>query len=212
MDPEQEKIRRYCQKMGIERLVHFTRMENLASIQAYGLLGRNSLAARGIEAAHNDTKRLDGFGDGVCLTIGVPNHKVFFRFRCDYGGDWVVITLEPRVLWERSCLFCWTNAANGMVASTPERTLQGVDALGKMFENDRLRWRRKIQRGWTTDPQAEVVVLNGVGIEYVENVFVQKTMKLEVRDRAISLFGRDIVRYGDAYFKARKEDYDNPQR
>ncbi|WP_448096286.1 DarT ssDNA thymidine ADP-ribosyltransferase family protein [Luteibacter yeojuensis] len=147
---------------GITRVLHFTQETNLASILAYGLVTRDQLA--GHLDGCNDHYRLDGT-DAVCASIGFPNYKMFYRLRCARSDvQWVVLELAPSVLWERDCAFCAINAATNSVTAIPlaeRRTLAAFHALFGDFET-KPRQPLALPSSYPTNPQAEVLILNGV--------------------------------------------------
>ena len=108
---------RICRERGVEELLHFTSIDNLGTIVKYGLLSRDDLERMKIKYEYNDKKRLEGMRNAISLSVSFPNYKMFYRCRnYDENGNpkeraFVVISISKSILWELSCIFCPTNAA-----------------------------------------------------------------------------------------------------
>jgi len=171
-------IRQLVERLGITRLVHFTPLRNLASIVHEGLLSRQVLQQRPEpeRPVFPDDYRMDRCPDAICLSIGFPNYKFFFKARQHIGGEWAVLDLSPDVLWELDCAFCQQNAAASAEASLPLAQRRGKDALARMFgafkglPRDRL----QLPEGNPTHPQAEVLVMEPVPVSYIRAVYIEK--------------------------------------
>lgn len=157
----------------IQYLLHFTRLENLQSIVQHGLLPRGACAERGIVPVLNDAYRLD-YTDAVCLSISFPNYKMFYGQReelkkTDPNAQWAVVAVAPRVIWEKSCAFCRENAANANVTNVPLDQRVGDAAFDVMFSDydEKTRQVLGIPDSLTTHPQAEVLVFEPIGPEYI---------------------------------------------
>ncbi|WDJ03214.1 DUF4433 domain-containing protein [Xanthomonas campestris] len=166
-------IQEYVAERGITHLVHFTREANLSSILNRGLLCRDHLIA-GTDAVFNDEHRLDGTL-ATCLSISSPNYKMFYQLRKNNPEEkWVVIGVQPSVLWTLPCAFCVTNAAAGAVTALPIDQRKGLAAFQRMFEDwsDKTRASLGIDAQYPTNPQAEVLVFSPIPIQYLMGVAV----------------------------------------
>jgi hypothetical protein len=163
-------IERYVKERGIAALVHFTRVDNLASIMQHGLCVPSACVNNGLKAVRNDHYRHDG-ADAVCATITVPNYKMFYplRIKAPAGTNWVVLAIRPSILWETDCAFCTTNAASATVTAIPLAQRRGLEAMKLMFADypGKPRADLKIPDNYTTNPQAEVLLLEGVALKYI---------------------------------------------
>ncbi|EOU1352854.1 DarT ssDNA thymidine ADP-ribosyltransferase family protein [Pseudomonas aeruginosa] len=171
-------IQEYVAEREIKCLLHFTRQSNLESILQRGLVTRNTLVLEG-HNNFNDQYRLDGT-DAVCLSIGFPNYKMFFGLRqANQGEDWVVLAIHPAALWTLPCAFCTTNAASASVTAIPLEQRRDLAALQLMYEDwgEKTRAMLGIQNQYPTNPQAEVLMLNGVPREYIFGVIVLNQAK-----------------------------------
>lgn len=171
---EAEHIKKFVESRGIESLVHFTRVENVPSILVHGLLGRKTLISRGLNAEFNDQHRYDNVDDAVCVSISFPNYKMFYTLKRDNPGtDWAVVRLDPKILWELPCAYCFTNAASTEITSLAIEERKKLSALVSMFEDRPQNNKRsflKIPEDYTTDPQAEVLVLGAIDSKYILDV------------------------------------------
>lgn len=159
---------------GITELVHFTRYECLPSILDLGLLPRSLVEEREIPCEFNDEERHDLCEDASCLSISFPNYKMFWACRQEYGGNWVVLSLNPRILWQKECAFNPVNAASNEVRFMAREERQGREAFNAMFE-DREDWPNRTETGipdnFTTNPQAEVLVFDTIEPDNIQNIY-----------------------------------------
>lgn len=172
MDAKDE-IMQIVSSRRISRLLHFTRIDNLENILKFGLLSRVDLDMLSIEYQFNDGLRLDHHLEAVSLSIAHPNCKMFFKYRRELEGDWCVIGVSPAVLWERDCLFCRHNAADGVISRIPNEELRRAESLESMFEEIdgyKSREQQRLNSFDPTDEQAEILVLNSVPVEYIDEV------------------------------------------
>ncbi len=176
-------IKQICHDRGIKILVHFTHIENLCRILEEGLLSRETLETirdpLKKPPRFNDQDRLDKHPEAICLSIGFPNYKMFYRYRSKNPSQWVVLLLDAKLLWELDCVFCQENAASNTVRNIPLENRKHPDALNNMFKE----YYRTISRQslsipdhYPTYPQAEVLVCNPIPVAYIKKVhFCEKT-------------------------------------
>ena len=175
------EIQRLFERRGVNHLVHFTRLENLSSVIADGaLLTREALE----DPAHcpvlfSDDQRLDGRKDAVNLSIEFPNHRMFYKKRQESHtrpSDWVIIRLCSALAWELDCAFCPGNAASGTYSGKALRDLRSVESLSACFAEKApgpgapARKDLRIPERYPTDPQAEVLALEAVRLDYLEAI------------------------------------------
>jgi hypothetical protein len=125
------EIQRICIERKIETLVHFTRSQNLSSILQRGLLGRRVVENQSyaICPQYNDSYRLDGYKEAICLSISFPNYQMFYRYSNSDRQNWVILLLEASLLWNLDCAFCQENAASNNVTTIPIEIRKNPDAL-----------------------------------------------------------------------------------
>lgn len=165
----------------ISWLYHFTRLENLSSILADGIVPREVLEANNAEVKYNDGMRLDGQRGASCFSIGHPNYKMFYRLRQeDKKQEWIVIACKKEVLWLKDCAFCHENAASNNVTAIPIQDRKGIAAFEKLFasvDGKPAREEIKLHKSYPTNPQAEVLIFDVVEPKYIIGAFCQSTAR-----------------------------------
>ena len=192
----ESQIHQICTERGITTLVHFTRVENLQSILQEGLIDRSLLEARRQQFLFNDPDRADGHKEAVCLSISFPNYQMFYSIRKRKketegldDAQWVILLLDVKVLWELDCAFCQENAARKAVSTTPLEVRKGPEGLKGMF-GDFYDIRHQDlpipnpylthpKDAYPTHPQAEVLVLDSIGIQYIKAIHFWNETTLE---------------------------------
>lgn len=202
-----QQIQSIVAQRGIEHLVHFTRVDNLASIMQNGIIPIANTAQNQINPVINDPYRWDGHTNASCLSITRPNHHMFYRLRCDNPQtEWVVLLLRPALLWEKPCAFCCHNAADGTMSSQPLDQLQDTAALSGMFDEIPALQTRQEQRLLpydTTDAQAEVLVFDTIEPHYIVGAaFCKQAVKADYENL---LLGRNVClnQVGGGFFASR---------
>jgi hypothetical protein len=176
------EIQRVCHERGITELVHFTRVQNLIGILQEGLVGRDALKTLKVEDAQvNDHQRMDGYEEAVCLSIGLPNYRMFYRYRRNKPEDWIVLALKPSLLWELDCAFFWENATSSNAFEVPLMARKQAAALRAMFADtsDASRQTLKLPSHYLTDPQAEVLVFEPIPPSCLERVHFHSQYALD---------------------------------
>ncbi|WP_374242240.1 DarT ssDNA thymidine ADP-ribosyltransferase family protein [Zoogloea sp.] len=190
-------IEEYVAVRGITLLTHFTQVSNLDSILRRGLLPRDMLIGDD-NVRFNDQYRLDGTR-AVCLSVEHPNYKMFYRLRQETPDvEWVVLAVSRKVLWSLPCAFCATNAASATVTAIPLEQRQTLAALKNLFADWGVLTRAVlgIQDSYPTNPQAEVLMLEGVPREYILGVIVSTiALKNELLERYPSVAVKYIPRF-----------------
>jgi len=176
-------IQEFVAERGIKFLTHFTRAGNLDSILARGLVPRNILVQEGFDG-FNDQYRIDGT-DSVCLSIDFPNYKMFYGIQKDHPGEvWVVLVIHPQALWDLDCAFCAANAASNGVTAIPlaqRRTLAAMKAMYDEWPGKPSRSEMNLPNNYPTNPQAEVLALQGVPRQYIVGILtLNETIKQEL--------------------------------
>ena len=196
-------IQKYATERGINFLMHFTRASNLESILQRGLLPRDTLILEGYKD-FNDHYRYDGT-HAVCLSIGFPNYKMFFGIRQENKDvDWIVLVIHAAALWTLPCVFCVENAASAGVTSVPLEERKELAALQAMYADwdDKPRSVLGIPDNYPSNPQAEVLMLNGVPRNYILCVIVLNLAKQQ--ELQAKYPGLD-VRVHAGYFRYRRD-------
>lgn len=164
-------IQQIVAKRDIKCLLHFTRVENLESIMANGIIPVTIARQNQISMLSNDAFRWDGHPNASCLSITFPNSLMFYKCRnADTKADWVVLGIHPNVLSDKNCAFCKRNAATREISGQPLDSLQTPTALEGMFEEIdgfSTRQAQGLKLNHTTDVQAEVLVFDIIEPQYI---------------------------------------------
>jgi len=164
------KIKTICEQRNIQRLIHFTRIDNLESILNTGLLSVHFLKTKGINFSPCDPDRYDGYLNAICLSISYPNYRMFYKKTQGDYSDWAFVILNPSILWNMDCAYCKTNAASSIISKENIAKLKTVEAFEALFSETYNQISRKdlnIHSFYTTDPQAEILVYNEIPIQYI---------------------------------------------
>jgi hypothetical protein len=96
----------------------------------------------------------------------------------------IILTLDPSILWEYDCAFCYTNAATTDITEAPLEILMSIGALKLMFKGGHInRELGSIRKDQPTDIQAEVLVLNNIPINKIKEIYLSpdnKNYELEI--------------------------------
>lgn len=196
-------IQEFIAERGIKCLMHFTRAKNLDSILARGLVPRNILSHEGF-GSFNDKYRIDGT-DAVCLSIDFPNYKMFYGIQKDYADvSWVIVVIHPQILWDLDCAFCAANAASSGVTAIPLAQRKTLQAMGAMYAEwpGKPRSALSIPNNYPTNPQAEVLALQGVPRKYILGVV---TLNETVRQELMAKYPGVEMRASAAHFRYRRD-------
>jgi ssDNA thymidine ADP-ribosyltransferase, DarT len=166
-----QEIEDYRLERKIPYLLHFTRLDSLASIMTHGLCPRELIDKGQVAAAVNDDMRLDGRRGFNCLSVSFPNSLMFHRFQQNnVGVDWPILVIHPAVMAHKETLFCKHNAADARISSKANDDLKTLAAFNEMFEeipNHTSRADQKLKNCDPTDVQAEVLIQGVIEPEYI---------------------------------------------
>jgi len=169
-------IRKYMEQKRVPFLVHFTDVENLQSIIRHGILPVSDLERQNISFVRNDNDRTDGHVCAISLSIAHPNERLFYRWRLENRHRrWVVLLIDPSVLWEHPVKFCSWNAADHRERDVGQWSHQGFASLKLMFApqtGQPSREERNLQSYDPTNVQAEALIFAPIPPEKItEAVF-----------------------------------------
>jgi|GEM_PF-1265434 len=174
----QDQIRIAAQQKGVECLLHFTPLPNLASIVEHGILSREAQRAKEAFGYTSSAHRLDDKDSASSISVSAINHDMFASKRKDSGrGDWVVLWLSPEILWTHSCRFYARNAARREMRDH-RGFLGGPWAFQEMFGESTTRVGSREEHGLpavlTTHPDAEVQVLGPISPSLILGAWVSQ--------------------------------------
>lgn len=180
------EIKTFAEQIKIPFLVHFTNISNVKSIFTHGLLSRDAVNNKKLNAAINDTDRHDKRTHTVSTSIAHPNDLMFYKYR-KKDEDWVVIKINKKVLWDSSCMFFKHNAANGTMSSLIDQEVKGIDALKSLYEKSNSIERQGLESYDPTDVQAEVLIEGGVKLDDLLEIVLSSTkakddLKIELNE------------------------------
>ena len=183
-DLRPQKIKGIVEERKIRSVVHFTRLENLASILENGLIPVSELKKYAMNFVNNDKNRYDYRKGCICTSLEYPNSWVMQRFmdNCK-DSKWVIIVIDSCVLYENNCFFAEYNAATKEIQKKIN-SMNSPEALNNLFKPvvevnlsdgnkrvfDRRQWPMKIDCFPTSD-QAEVLVEGRIVKEKIKTVF-----------------------------------------
>lgn len=190
---------------GIEYLIHFTPTINLLSIFEQGKILSRSLLEK-FDVDQTDIFDYVEFTDDVRyddksyinLSIQHPNSFLFSRFRQKTAEhvhiNWCVLKIDSKYIYQKETLFSVTNAAN-----THNKRNIGVtgdiEKFKKLFDtsinvvtsyNSRTITRSNLNKKYTTDEQAEVLVKNEIPLEAIIEVCFKDANDLAMAKAALS--------------------------
>ncbi|AKG34881.1 DarT ssDNA thymidine ADP-ribosyltransferase family protein [Paenibacillus durus] len=200
-------MRKIVEERKIDMLIHFTQADNLESILRHGIIPISEHKHKGIKAMKNDSYRLDFCENATSISIDFPNYKLFYKFRMkDTSINWVILALEPSILWEKQCIFCPDNAANSNVSLRTIQERMGREAMLQMFAEHPNKPSRSvlgIPDACPTNPQAEVLVNGTIETKYIGGVAFQNKTTL---DRFTEVIPSNIpTAIVEGFFDARKD-------
>jgi len=171
------KIKNEAILRGITRLCHFTQSRKLAHIltNSTGILSPERVPSDIRDVT--DSLRLDGYTDYISCSIEYPNTWYLrqIKNRDALFKDWVIILLNPALLWRSGTLFCPRNAA----AQYGSLVSPGYAGFIKLFQSEiagaggQIRKRtRQMLPCCPTDDQAEVLVPHHIPIKDIIGIAV----------------------------------------
>jgi ssDNA thymidine ADP-ribosyltransferase, DarT len=163
----------------VTRLTHFTRLPNLYSVLELGLYPVTDFKELPKQPLRNDDVRYDHRLDHVSLSVTHPNDALFWRWHMHtYQADtWVVLSVDPAVLWELPSSMFFTNAAaSGGRTPLNESEQPLASDFEKLFV-ELPEGPARSQLGHapmdTTNPQAEVMIRAKIALTYIRGIGVR---------------------------------------
>lgn len=211
-EKEKQEIKDFIKKNNINEIIHFTQLDNLESIMEKGLLSTYVLERNKIKFSRNDYNRFDNLTNTICVSIGFPNYKMFYRLRdSDSLKKWVILIIKPEILYEKTCVFCYENAASYNMNSKSIMERTGSQALENLFYKfvdinaGITRDEIGIRKNHTTNPQAEVLVFNRIEPSYIKGIVFSN----EDRELCKKYTGKykDVKVVSNNYYYRARSDY-----
>lgn len=189
MERYRAEIRKEALRRDLPGLLHFTRIENLASIIDHGIVSRRALDDAGHPYHASDQYRFDGKPEAVSISVSHPNYAMFeAKQRTLPSTDWVVLLLDLAIVWELPCRFCRRNAASKSMAEA-RGAQAGVWTFRSMFIADD----GSDCGDETANNDAEVLVYGAIDPTYVIGAWVERTdLALYVQAHLDRISGEDL--------------------
>lgn len=97
---------------------------------------------------------------------------MFYKYRLENPeSEWCVIELDSSILYEKDCLFCIENAASANELKRDDISKTGIEGLKRLYYNDAHRSQINLPNSFTTNPQAEVLVLADIELKYIKKIY-----------------------------------------
>lgn len=192
-----ESIEADVKQRGITRLCHFMQSRKLVHVltETQALLPTEELHARYPDMLDpTDRERFDGRLDCICCSVEYPNSWYFQKVQAadTLFKDWVILCLDPALVWERAALFAPRNAAaqrgrllqpgwQGWQALFQE---QIVGAGGRTFART-----PHMLPCCPTDGQAEVLIPGAISHSYIKAVVVKDAQQAQREQLRLEVLG-----------------------
>ncbi|WP_197919084.1 DarT ssDNA thymidine ADP-ribosyltransferase family protein [Thiosulfatihalobacter marinus] len=171
-----QRIRNAARHRDIRFLLHFTLTRNLSNIVQHGILPREMLYPAEFAAYTGAQHRLDASDQAVSFSISGASQKIFSaKSRDSKQAEWVMLFIDPSILWTHNCRFCFRNAATREMLNH-RGFLGGPWAFEQMFSDEMAptRFKGQAYRAETvipsflpTDPDAEVQIIGSVSADQI---------------------------------------------
>lgn len=204
----------------IETLIHFTRLENLASILSYGLLSRAAIEtdSRIDRVRFNEPALPEAWQGMISLNVSFPNYRLFYNMQFQRGHEWIVLVYDAELLLAQpffSFLFPAHNLIRTPIFATEiAPNLQTFDAFENLFrDTDTV---RRVILGipdsYPTHPHSEILTPQPVQNQYLREVHFYNEYKFNqwsLQNRSLaSIIDKNLWQIGLEYFSPRF-DYAN---
>lgn len=189
-------IENIIEKRGITRICHFTKAKNLPHVfnDFGGILSTDKLPDKYKDV--NDFSRYDGKTDFICCSIQYPN--IFYLNNIKNKDllfkDWVILTIDPKVMAKEGVLFSKVNAAT----ERGKYIKSGYNALNGLFEQSVQSSKRIITRSMlmpencTTDNQAEVLIPEFIAKENITSIIVPNVKRAKEESLKLRVLGINL--------------------
>lgn len=116
----------------------------------------------------------------------------------------MVVAIQPKALWELRCAFCITNAASNRVTAIPLIQRTKLAAFQAMYDDydDKVRANLNLKDCLPTNPQAEVLMLDGVPARYIMGVAVPD---VELKAQLEARYPKLSVKKIESFFSFRSD-------
>ena len=199
-EARRREIHAIVQARGINAVFHATQIENLPSIMEYGIHPRSTLDEHQAPYLFSDGWRNDGELGATSISIGSwARHMIASKRKTMPAARWVVLAIDPSILWTHHCRFCPTNAASNEVLHANARLMERSDALEAMFADnapygtqfDGSSWRDhlKLRPDQPTRYDAEVLIFGSIDSDLIVGACVENAWHIPFVKKAVARHG-----------------------
>ena len=149
----------------IERVLHFTHIENLPSILENGILNQKELVSKNIPFKPSDRARQDELESGICCSITTPNRRMMQYKVRELGSMFAVIEMSTEILLLNRFACFPSNAARTDIRTLARKApinYVGINGLSNLYLNWIVRWASKLEDAQPTDSQSEIVIFDTI--------------------------------------------------
>ena len=219
-EAENYRLRAILKERKIETLIHFTRLENLASSLSYGLMSRTAIESdsRIGRVRTNQPELPPDWRSTISMNISFPDYRLFYRLQEQRGFEWIVLVYDAALLLQQPFFSFIFPAANLIRTPIFEKEiapgLQSVFAFEDLFrDTDTVRRRiLQIPDAYPTHPHSELLIPNAVANQYLKEVHFYNEYKFDQwcfqNQGLAAIIDKNLWQVGLAYFSPRM-DYAN---
>lgn len=190
-------IQGLIQERGITRLCHFTKSKSFLHIMSneIGIRANKFFDDEEELLNKNDEFRFDGREDFVCCSIEYPNswflNKLIERDKDKFFKEWVILFINPDLIFQETTHFCQVNAATQKGALIE----QGEAGFSKLFAKNSSWYRfprnHNMLSCCPTDGQAEVLIYKNVRLSDIIGIAVPNEKQAREERARINVERRD---------------------
>lgn len=120
------KITKVIYEKKIEKLIHFTNVNNLESILEFGIIPRETLENDNIKFEHTDSERRENKKNCTSLSIEYPNFYMLSSKKRKHSAVYVILVLNaiPILLNDTRKYYVYKNAASSNVQDWIEKLVE----------------------------------------------------------------------------------------
>lgn len=214
------RLRSILKERKIDTLIHFTRLENLASILNFGLMARKAIEAdtRIGRVRTNQPELPPDWQAMISLNISFPDYRLFYRMQEQRGYEWIVLAYDAALLTQQPFFSFIFPAANlirtPIFESEIAPELQSVSTFEDLFKDTDTVRRRILQipDAYPTHPYSELLVPGTIANEYLKEVHFYNEYKFDqwyFQNQGLAdIIDKNLWQIGLFYFSPRM-DYAN---
>ncbi|MGL6099114.1 MAG: DarT ssDNA thymidine ADP-ribosyltransferase family protein [Fusobacteriaceae bacterium] len=193
-------IKKIIEERGIKELIHFTNVNNVKDILNNGICSLNYMNDKNIEYIQNDFARFDDEYNYISVSVSFPNYKMLYKKRKESDTSYVILSLNPRILLEKDCLFIPSNAANKKFRGKLN-DYSSFSHFYQLFNNSDLNF----PKNYPKDSQAEILVKDLIETKHIECIYLDQNDFTEKKAKYKHKNAEHInIQLGQEYFGKRK--------